>query len=147
MSSQDPTESEPVTAGTGRPRQIRQPVLRMLLLLTGWLSVLLGVIGIFLPLLPTTPFLLLAAACFVRTSERFYQWLVQHPWFGPYLIGYLNGKGLPRKAKFYTLLMMWSGLLLSGFVMLDSLYVRVLFPLIGLGVTVYIWRLPTLKVQ
>jgi hypothetical protein len=65
-------------------QQQRHPALRMVLLVIGWLSVVLGVIGIFVPVLPTTPFLLLAAACFVRSSRRFYLWLVEHPRLGPW---------------------------------------------------------------
>ncbi|MEK9767049.1 MAG: YbaN family protein, partial [Thalassolituus sp.] len=68
------------------PRPFRHPAVRILVLLVGWLSVALGFIGIFLPVLPTTPFLLLAAACFVRTSPKFYQWLIDHPRLGKYLV-------------------------------------------------------------
>ena len=69
----------------------RSLMLRYVLLAIGWLSVALGVIGIFLPVLPTTPFLLLAAACFARSSPRFYQWLVQHPRLGPWIRDYRSG--------------------------------------------------------
>lgn len=126
---------------------IRNPLLRILLLGCGWLSVGLGVVGIFLPVLPTTPFLLLAAACFVRTSPRFYHWLVSHPRLGSYVISYLDGKGIPKKAKIYTLLLMWSTLLLSAFVILDVMAVRVILPLIGLGVSIYILCLPTAEAR
>ena len=66
-----------------------------------WLGVALGVIGIFLPVLPTTPFLLLAAACFARSSPRFYHWLVDHPRIGPWIRDYLQGNGIPFKGKVY----------------------------------------------
>ncbi|MEX6502101.1 YbaN family protein [Pseudomonas zhanjiangensis] len=91
----------------------RNPAIRFALLAIGWLSVALGVIGIFLPVLPTTPFLLLAAACFVRSSRRFYLWLVLHPRLGPWIRDYLEGQGLPRKAKVYALGLMWSSIALS----------------------------------
>jgi uncharacterized membrane protein YbaN (DUF454 family) len=121
----------------------QNPLVRFSLLAVGWLSVALGVIGIFLPVLPTTPFLLLSAACFARSSERFYLWLVEHPRLGQYVMGYLDGRGLPLKAKYYTLLLMWSSLLITAFLIVDSPYPKVILPLTGIGVSVYIWRLPT----
>lgn len=91
----------------------RNPAIRLALLAVGWLSVALGVIGIFLPVLPTTPFLLLAAACFVRSSRRFYLWLVLHPRLGPWVRDYLEGQGIPRKAKAYAIGLMWASIALS----------------------------------
>ena len=88
------------------PREIvetRNPWLRWLLLGIGWASVALGIAGIFLPVLPTTPFLLLAAACFVRSSRRFYLWLVGHPRLGPWICDYLDGEGIPLKGKVYAI--------------------------------------------
>ena len=126
---------------------IRQPLLRSLVFACGWLSVALGVAGIFLPVLPTTPFLLLAAACFIRTSPRFYQWLIEHPHLGKYVIYYLDGKGMPKKAKIYTLVLMWSTMLLTAFVFTDRTLVKILLPLIGLGVSIYILCLPTLVIR
>lgn len=129
------------------PKLITNPVLRMLLFSFGWLSVVLGVLGIFLPVLPTTPFLLLAAACFMRTSPRFYDWLVEHPKLGKYVVYYLDGKGIPKKAKVYTLVVLWSTMLLTAFVLLDSNIVRVILPSIGLLVSIYILRQPTLELS
>ena len=91
----------------------RPLMLRYVLLAIGWLSVALGVIGIFLPVLPTTPFLLLAAACFARSSPRFYQWLVKHPRLGPWIRDYLDGNGIPLKSKVYAIGLMWASILLS----------------------------------
>lgn len=95
------------------PFETRNPLLRYCLLTIGWLSVALGVIGIFLPLLPTTPFLLLAAACFMRSSRRFYLWLVEHPQLGPWIRDYLAGEGIPRKAKIYAISLMWLSIAIS----------------------------------
>ncbi|MDP2607549.1 MULTISPECIES: YbaN family protein [unclassified Oceanobacter] len=133
-----PESSEP-----GR-RQVANPVLRWCLLAVGWVAVALGTVGIFLPVLPTTPFLLLAAACFVRSSPGFYHWLVGHPKLGSYVLYYLDGKGMPKKAKIYTLLLMWASLLLTALVLVPSVWVQITLSLTGLGVSWYILRLPTL---
>ena len=95
------------------PYETRNPLLRYSLLALGWLSVALGVLGIFLPVLPTTPFLLLAAACFMRSSRRFYLWLVEHPRLGPWIRDYLSGEGIPRKAKGYAIALMWLSIAIS----------------------------------
>ena len=119
---------------------VRNPVLRLLLLAVGMVSVVLGVLGIFLPILPTTPFLLLAAACYVRSSEGFYDWLVSHPRLSQYILAYLDGSGMPRKAKIYTLSMLW--LTMSFSLYLIPLWpVRILMVLIACSVSFYIWRM------
>ena len=91
----------------------RNPALRYVLLAIGWLSVALGGVGIFLPVLPTTPFLLLAAACFMRSSKRFYLWLVNHRQLGPWIVDYLEGQGIPLKGKVYAISLMWLSIGLS----------------------------------
>ena len=141
--------SDPAASDTSSVvfKPVRSPLLRYLLMAIGWLSVALGTIGIFLPLLPTTPFLLLAAGCFVRCSPRFYYWLVGHPRLGKYLLYYLDGRGMPLKAKIYTLLLMWTTMLLTAFVFTDRLPVKIILPLIGFGVSIYILRLPTLHIR
>ncbi|MGB1092001.1 MAG: YbaN family protein, partial [Oceanobacter sp.] len=106
-----------------------------------------GVAGIVLPLLPTTPFLLLAAACFYRSSPKFHAWLIHHPRLGKYLVYYLDGKGMPLKAKIYTICMIWVTMLISAFVIIDAMAPKFILPAIGAGVTWYILRLPTLQVS
>ncbi len=125
--------------------QKRPQFLSWLLIAIGWLSVCLGVLGIFLPLLPTTPFLLLAAACFVRSSPRFYQWLVEHPKLGGYILHYLNGEGLPKRAKIITIMMIGTTMTLSAWLVVPNIWGQITLLLIGVCVSVYIWRLPTLE--
>ena len=122
-------------------RLVANPILRYFLLVAGFLFVVLGVLGIFLPILPTTPFLLLSAACYVRSSERFYTWLLSHPTLKKYVLGYLDGKGIPAKAKKYTLFTLWVTLSFTIFIT-PFWSVRILLAVIGLSVSIYILRLP-----
>lgn len=124
--------------------EVRHAWLRWLLLGIGWISVALGVIGIFLPVLPTTPFLLLAAACFVRSSRRVYIWLVTHPRLGPWIRDYLDGEGIPLKAKAWAIGLMWTSILLSCYVV-PLLPARLFMLTSAVLVTVYILRQKTLE--
>ena len=123
--------------------EVRHAWLRWLLLGIGWISVALGVIGIFLPVLPTTPFLLLAAACFVRSSRRVYIWLVTHPRLGPWIRDYLDGHGIPLKAKVYAIGLMWASILLSCY-LVPLLPARLFMLTSAVLVTAYILRQKTL---
>ncbi len=122
---------------------MREKLLKSLLLCIGWVSVVLGVLGIFLPLLPTTPFLLLAAACFVRSSPKFYQWLIGHPRLGSYVLHYLNGEGIPKRAKFASIAMIAVTISFSIW-LVPIVWVKVLLLIIALSVSTYILRQPTL---
>lgn len=81
--------------------------MRIFLILCGCLAVVLGILGIFLPLLPTTPFLLLAAACFFRSSPRLYNWLISHKRMGPYIRNFREHRAIPLKAKVISVSMVW----------------------------------------
>ena len=105
------------------------------------LSTALAVLGMFLPLLPTVPLLLLAAACFARSSERFYSWLINHQHLGPIVCTYLNGGGVPLRAKVVTVSVLWLSIGVSLW-MMDPVWVRVLLGTIGIGVTLYMVYLP-----
>ena len=117
--------------------------LRWFLFACGWISVALAILGILLPVLPTVPFLLLALACFSRSSERFHSWLVEHEQLGPLVRPYLAGAGMPLKAKIKAILLVWASILLSTLFFVDRLWLQILLPLIALGVTLYLLRLPT----
>ena len=109
----------------------------------GNISLALGVIGIALPILPTTPFLLLAAFCYLRSSKRRYEWLIQHPVFGPYVKDYLQHKAIKRKTKVIAITMIW--LSLSYCIWIVSGYLKVVLFVIGAAVTIYLLRLKTLE--
>lgn len=132
---------------TKSPAKVFPKFLKPLLMAIGCISLALGVLGIFLPVLPTTPFLLLSAACFARSSQKFYDWLVSHPKLGPYIEGYLNGKGIPLKAKIYSLALMWPMMMFSAFYVLNSPAPKIVFPIIAVLVSIYILTRPTLKLK
>ncbi len=119
------------------------PLLRWTLFGIGLGSTALGILGLFLPLLPTVPLLLLAAACFARSSERCHRWLLEHPRFGSTLQGYLDGEGIPRRAKRNALLMLWLTLPTSALLFVPILWVQILLFGIALAVTTYLVLLPT----
>lgn len=119
--------------------------MRVALIATGVLFVVLGVVGVFVPVLPTTPFLLLAAACFVRSSERMHRWLLENCVFGEYLRRYRDGEGLPPALKLWTLGMLWTTLAISAFVAVPARlwWGRLLLLAVGLGVTIHVLRIRT----
>ncbi|MGP4107564.1 YbaN family protein [Virgibacillus sp. L01] len=80
---------------------------KIVLIIAGSISLALGLLGIILPLLPTTPLLLLAAACYVRSSSRLYEWLITNKYFGSYIENYRSGKGIPLKAKVIGVSVLW----------------------------------------
>ena len=116
--------------------------LRWMLMLFGAASTALAILGIFLPLLPTVPLLLLAAACFARSSERCYRWLLDHPYLGPMVESYLDVRGIPRRAKLTALALIWLSIPISALLFTEQLWLRVLLLTIGLGITIYLLRLP-----
>lgn len=119
------------------------PIVRWTLIAVGTISTGLGIAGIVLPLLPTTPFLLLAAACFARSSRRFYVWLLTNPWFGTYIRDWRAGRGVPLRAKVVSIALLWLTLGSSIAFFVPIVWVKVLLACIGLAVTAHLVRLPT----
>ncbi len=118
---------------------------RALLAACGLTAVALGVLGIFLPLLPTTPFLLLAAACFLRSSDRLHRWLLGHRTLGRVVRQYRENRAVPLKTKAATILLLWATLLFSAVVVVEALWIRLLLAGIGAGVTLHVLSLRTLR--
>lgn len=118
--------------------------MKFLLTVIGSLAVILAVLGIFLPLLPTTPFLLLASACFLRSSERLHRWLRHNRLFGEYLRNIEDKRGIPLKGKVYTLILLWVSMSYSIYIV-KPLYLKALLVAIAVGVTIMILRMKTLR--
>lgn len=119
--------------------------LRCILIICGTIFLVIGTIGIFIPILPTTPFLLLAAACYARSSEKFYHWLINNKWFGSYIKNYREGKGIPSKVKIYTISLLWATILISAFLFTRILWIKIVLILIAIGVTIHIITIKTYK--
>jgi len=120
----------------GRARQSN--LSRRLWFIAGTFFVGLGILGIFLPIVPTTPFLLLAAAFYARSSQRFYNWLLNNRWFGSYIRGYREGKEIPLKVKVLTISLLWITIGCSVTFAVHIFIVRIILILIAIGVTVHI---------
>jgi len=116
----------------------RKKIVKGLYFLGGTISLSLGVIGIVLPILPTTPFLLLAAACYARSSKKFYDWLLNNRILGAYIRNYIEGKGMPIKVKIFTISLLWITILVSAFLFIQILWVRIVLIIIAIAVTIHI---------
>ena len=111
--------------------------------LAGSFFVGIGIVGIFLPLLPTVPLLILASFCYWRGSPKFYNWLINLGAVGKLIKDFREGKGLPAKAKFHGILYMWISMGISITFFVSSMALRMTMVLIGIGVTIYILRIKT----
>ena len=118
-------------------------ILKKMWLACGWLCVGIATIGIFLPLIPTTPLLLLAGFCFAKGSKKIYAWLINHKLFGKYIKDFNEGRGVPLRAKISAYVMMWAAMLYSALFVLDILVLQMVVIATAVGVTIYLYRLPT----
>ena len=120
-------------------------MIRALLLVGGTVCVALGILGIFLPVLPTTPFLLLAAACYARCSERAYHWLMTNRWCGEYIRNYREGNGVLLRHKLLAISLLWLMIGYAAFFAVRLLWVKILLLCIAAGVTVHLVMIRTRK--
>ncbi len=113
------------------------------LIFIGTLSVSLGVLGMFLPLLPTTVFLLLGAYCYSHSSERFHTWLLNNPWCGEYIRNYKSGRGITARQKASTIAMLWASIGFSVWYVSGALWFNLMMFAIAAGVTIHVLWLKT----
>jgi uncharacterized membrane protein YbaN (DUF454 family) len=120
-------------------------VYRYLYLIMGFLLVGIGILGIFLPVLPTTIFLILASACFMKSSPKANEWLKNNRWLGPYLKNYTEKTGLTVKSKLVLISILWISITFSAFILTDIPAIRILLLLIAIGVTIHLVMVKTAK--
>lgn len=114
-------------------------------MILGSVALVLGIVGIFLPLLPTTPFLLLAAALYFRSSERLYTWLLNQRCLGAYIRNFREHRAIPLRAKIVSVAMVWVTLLYCAFGVSDVWWGSVLFILLASAITWHILSFKTLR--
>lgn len=119
-------------------------VKKFLLFVIGTVSLILGTIGIFIPLLPTTPFLLLSSFCYLKSSKRLYSWLMNHKVFGSYIYNYVTYKAVKKSTKIVAIIFLWISLGISSY-LVQSLYIRIFLLIIGIGVSFHLLTLKVLK--
>lgn len=112
----------------------------------GTLSLVLGVTGIFIPVLPTTPFLLLASVCYLRSSKTMYNWLINNKMLGKYIYCYMNYKAIPKTTKIGAIIFLWLTLSIS-ILLMQSMYIKMFLVLVGIAVTWHVTTIKTLSVE
>ncbi len=117
----------------------------ILFIIGGHIFLVIGIAGIFLPVLPGTIFLILSAACYFRGSEKFYNWLLNHKFLGKYVKPYREGKGVPFKLKISSLGILWVGISISAYLFKENIIILIILGVILIVSTVYLIKLKTLK--
>jgi uncharacterized membrane protein YbaN (DUF454 family) len=125
---------------------LRSRIVRAFFFCAGTVSLAIGAVGIVLPVLPTTPLLLLAFACYCRSSKRMTQWILTNKYFGDYIRRYMEGKGIPLKTKILALAFLWATITCSAFFMVQKwLIIQLVLFAVAIGVTIHLVKLPTYK--
>ena len=118
---------------------------KAVLIFAGTMCVALGVLGMFLPLLPTTVFLLMAAYCYSRSSERFHNWLLNNRWCGAYISNYKSGKGISMRQKISTIALLWVSISFSIWMLSAGFWLTLLLVAIAVGVSLHLILLKTYR--
>lgn len=120
-------------------------VKRIILLSLGFLFVTLGIIGMFLPIMPTVPFFIIASVCFSKSSEKFHKLLLENKWVGAQIKDYHENNGIKSRTKWFLLICQWTGVIFTSIFFVHNLFGRILMFMIAVGATTYILSLKTAK--
>jgi hypothetical protein len=115
-------------------------LIKYILIGIGSISLGLGFIGIFMPILPTTPFVLLTFVCYIKSSEKLAKWLLTNKRFGPYIDNYINNKAITRKARNKSIATLWIGISLSIY-LADITHLKIFLLVVGIGVSAHLLSL------
>lgn len=114
---------------------------RLSLIVAGWVSLALAVAGVVLPVLPTTPFVLLAAGCFAKSSPRFHHWLLRQKYFGQMIRDYQAYRGIQKQTKIRAISLIWLSMTISA-VIIGKVWLAAMLFSIAICVSLYLWRMP-----
>jgi uncharacterized membrane protein YbaN (DUF454 family) len=123
---------------------LTQKLKKAILVILGTFFLLLGIIGIILPVLPTTPFLILAAACYLRGSDRMYQWMMNNRYFGDLIRNYMERRGIKPRQKAYAIFMLWFLISITLVYFIQQFYLRLILVIVAAAVTVHLLKLKNL---
>jgi len=123
----------------------RPNIVKLLLIFAGSISLILGVVGIFLPLLPTIPFLLLSAFLYAKSSKKLYNWLLNHKYLGVYIRDFREHRAIPLRTKVISILLLWITMAFSACKFVPYIWVKLLMLLIAIAVTIHILSFKTKK--
>lgn len=122
---------------------MKKVIVSKLLIFLGTFFLIISFIGIFIPILPTTAFLLLAAACYPKGSKKFYNWLINNKWFGEYIKNYRERKGIPFSVKIISITILWITIAFSIFIIVSNLLIQIILISIAIAVTIHILTIKT----
>jgi len=142
--SEEEEPVEPATPKLAHPRRELSHPIKILLVTGGFIAFIVGIIGLLIPVFPTSPFIILAAALFFRGSDRWYEWILNHRWFGRYVRDYRERNGMARVPKYLFLTTVWTAVGVSTVVVLDGLWPRIFLLAFGAALSAWVLRLKTL---
>lgn len=132
------TNTNTINKNSQNKKKLRKKIIKKLYFLGGTISLTIGIIGIVLPILPTTVFLLIATSLYSKSSQKLYNWIINNKILGTYIRTYKEGKGIPLRVKIFTLSLLWLTILITMFLIIDIFWIQILLLIIAISVSIHI---------